>query len=94
MLGILQNATNFLNFVGDIIFPYTFIVLLDWYLRLRPKCRKVAWGKGLLPGPRGLRDNVNLYSVLATVVGTALNVVTLPGLTTLYLYFPRTSSGR
>ncbi|ABP95296.1 MULTISPECIES: purine-cytosine permease family protein [Metallosphaera] len=90
VLGILQNATNFLNFVGDIIFPYTFIVLLDWYLRLRPKMQEGSLGvRDFYQVPRGLRDNVNLYSVLATVVGTALNVVTLPGLTTLYLYFPQ-----
>ncbi|WP_238026378.1 purine-cytosine permease family protein [Metallosphaera javensis (ex Hofmann et al. 2022)] len=90
ILGILQNATAFLNFVGDIIFPYTFIVLLDWYLRLRPQMEsgKITVRDFYTPS-RKVRDNVNPYSLGATAVGTLLNVVSIPALTPLYAYFPQ-----
>ncbi|WP_148691140.1 purine-cytosine permease family protein [Acidianus manzaensis] len=90
VLGILQNASTFLNFVGDIIFPYTFIVLLDWYLRLRPQMiTEKIMVKDFYNLPKSIKDNINVYSLLATIIGTILNVITIPSLSVLYNYFPQ-----
>ncbi|QGA55312.1 cytosine permease [Sulfolobus sp. E5-1-F] len=90
ILGILQNATNFLLFVGDIIFPYTFIVLIDWYLRIWPNMKqgKIA-PNDFYSFQKSIRDNLNPYALVATVIGTILNVISIPMLTPLFNYFPQ-----
>ncbi|EZQ11528.1 thiamine permease [Candidatus Acidianus copahuensis] len=89
-LGILQNAVNFLLFVGDVIFPYTFILLIDWYVRLWPSMRSgKLTEENFYSFRKTVQDNLNVYAVIATVIGTVLNVVNISALNPLFSYFPQ-----
>ncbi|BBD73740.1 allantoin permease [Sulfodiicoccus acidiphilus] len=82
--GILQHVENFLLLVADLIFPYTFVVIVDWYVRL--------WGKvpaqAFYRVPKGFWGNFNVKAVIATAVGIALSALTIP-VGPLFNYFPQ-----
>ncbi len=53
---ILSYVNDFLNLVGDAIFPLTFILIFDWYLRLRGRVNM----KEFYDVPRSAADHVKL----------------------------------
>lgn len=83
--GILQHVENFLLLVADLIFPYTFVVIVDWYVRL---WRKVP-SQEFYTIPKGLWSNFNVKAVFSTAVGIALSALSIGPLSGLFTYFPQ-----
>ncbi|BFI74522.1 purine-cytosine permease family protein [Sulfurisphaera ohwakuensis] len=81
--GILQHVENFLLLVADLIFPYTFIVILDWYVRLWKKVPVEYFYKI----PKTFKDNFNIKAIIATVVGIILSAISINFV--LFDYFPQ-----
>ncbi len=81
---ILSYVNDFLNLVGDAIFPLTFILIFDWYLRLRGKVKV----KEFYDVPRSAADHVKLGAVVSFIVGIAL-IYALPDIApTVFNYVP------
>ncbi|MEM0363474.1 MAG: cytosine permease [Sulfolobaceae archaeon] len=81
--GILQHVENFLLLVADLIFPYTFIVIIDWYVRL---WRKVPIDD-FYKIPKTFQDNFNIRAIIATVIGIILSAISINFI--LFDYFPQ-----
>ncbi len=83
--GILNAAENFLNISGSIIFPFTFILIIDWFYSRRYDQPL----KSFYEVPGTVRGNVSFSALVATVTGIFLNVYPLPWLNWLFLYMPQ-----
>jgi len=65
---ILSYVNDFLNIVGDAIFPLTFILLFDWYLRLRGN----VGIKEFYEVPKSVGGHLKLDAVVSFIIGIAL----------------------
>jgi purine-cytosine permease-like protein len=83
--GILSHIETFLNLVADLLFPYTFILIVDWYLNLR----KTAKLRDFYTIPKTFSGNFNFNAVFATVVGILINFLGLGMLNPIFNYFPQ-----
>lgn len=81
--GILQHVVNFLLLVADLIFPYTFVVIVDWYARLWNRVPSEEFYER----PKTLSGNFNVKAVIATAIGIALSAINANF--TLFDYFPQ-----
>lgn len=87
ILGILNHVMGFLNVIGDVIIPFTFIMLVDWLLVQRKKTPVSAF----FERPTTRRGWWNGPAVLAFLVGLLLSVdgaTWLPGLFSTVLPVP------
>ena len=87
ILGILNHIAGFLDVIGDVIIPFTFIMLVDWVWVQRRKTAATAF----FEQPRTGRDWWSWPAVLAFFVGLIINIwggQWLPGLFTAVLPLP------
>lgn len=87
VLGILNHVMGFLNVIGDVIIPFTFIMLVDWIWVQRKKTPASAF----FEKPRTRRGWWNGPAVIAFLVGLLLSVdgaTWLPGLFSTVLPVP------
>ncbi|MFG1389642.1 purine-cytosine permease family protein [Acidiplasma aeolicum] len=83
--GILTHIETFLNLIADLLFPYTFILIVDWYLNLR----KTAKIRDFYTIPKTFSGNFIINAVLATVIGVLINFFGLGMLNPIFNYFPQ-----
>lgn len=67
VLGILNHVSGFLDAIGDVIVPFTFIMLVDWLWVQRRKTPADAF----FAHPETSRDWVNWASIIAFAAGLA-----------------------
>lgn len=67
VLGILNHVSGFLDAIGDVIVPFTFIMLVDWLWVQRRKTPANAF----FTHPETPRDWVNWASIIAFAAGLA-----------------------
>ncbi|PYB67817.1 purine-cytosine permease [Thermoplasma sp. Kam2015] len=84
-LGILNYASGFLNISGSIIFPFTFLLIADWFMVIRRSSRYMD----LYSIPKTGVGNANIAGVLGLVTGIFLNLTPLEPLNDVFLYFPQ-----
>lgn len=77
ILGILNYIENFLLLVGDVIFPFTFILLVDWYTGLKQMDMKAFYTPSKW---------VSVKALVALIIGVLLNYYNVFGIVS--LYFP------
>lgn len=77
ILGILNQVQNFLLLVGDIIFPFTFILIVDWYTGLRNRSVESFYL---------VKDKVKISALISLGIGFILNYYNVYGI--ISLYFP------
>ncbi len=85
IVGILGHIVFFLLLVADLLFPYTFILIADWYLNLK----KTAKIKDFYEIPKTFRGNFNISAVVGTIIGILINFLGLGPLDTIFSYFPQ-----
>jgi purine-cytosine permease-like protein len=68
--GILTHIQSFLNGIGDVIFPFTFIMLVDWILVQRRATPEDAF----FERPRRLVDWIDPVAAVAFCIGLAFNL--------------------
>ncbi len=85
IVGILQHIESFLLLVADLLFPYTFILIVDWYINLR----KTAKLKDFYEIPKTFRGNFNINAMVATIIGVLINFLGLGPLDPIFSYFPQ-----
>lgn len=68
--GILTHIQSFLNGIGDVIFPFTFIMLVDWILVQRRATR----AEEFFERPRKATDWIDPIAGTAFFVGLAFNL--------------------
>ncbi len=68
--GILTHIQSFLDSIGDVIFPFTFIMLVDWIVVQR----RATATEAFFDRPRTLTDWIDPIAGLAFVVGLAFNI--------------------
>ncbi|WP_051341577.1 purine-cytosine permease family protein [Pseudonocardia spinosispora] len=71
VVGILQNAEAFLEAGGNVIIPFTFVMLADWVWVQR---RRTAASE-FFRAPAGWRERWRLDAVLAAAVGVVISFV-------------------
>ncbi|MCL5971228.1 MAG: cytosine permease [Firmicutes bacterium] len=87
ILGILNHVMGFLDVIGDVIIPFTFIMLVDWVWVQRKKTAAAAF----FEHPRTPRDWWRWSAVIAFGVGLVISIWGadwLPGLFTTVLPLP------
>ena len=67
--GILDHVQNFLNSIGDVVFPFTFVMLADW---LWVQCRRTP-ADAFFNRPRGFLGWVSWPGCVAFLVGFAIS---------------------
>jgi purine-cytosine permease-like protein len=68
--GILTHIQGFLNGIGDVIFPFTFIMLVDWILVQR----RATPAEAFFERPRMLTEWINPAAAAAFFLGLAFNL--------------------
>jgi purine-cytosine permease-like protein len=68
--GILTHIQSFLNSIGDVIFPFTFIMLVDWLLVQRRDTPEDAF----FERPHRLSEWLDPVAAVAFAVGVAFNI--------------------
>lgn len=68
--GILTHIQSFLNGIGDVIFPFTFIMLVDWILVQR----RATPAQAFFERPRTVSDWIDPLAAFAFFVGLAFNL--------------------
>jgi purine-cytosine permease-like protein len=68
--GILTHIQSFLNGIGDVIFPFTFIMLVDWILVQR----RSTPAEDFFERPRKATDWIDPIAGIAFFVGLAFNL--------------------
>jgi len=72
-IWILTYIVNFLNLVGLTIFPLTFILIFDWYLRLRSRVRTLADVRDYFYSiPKEPLKHIGIAAILSFVIGSLL----------------------
>lgn len=67
--GILSHISSFLNSIGDALFPFTFVMLVDWlYVQ-----RRSTPAQRFFEPPRALPDWLSLPAAIAFCVGCAFS---------------------
>lgn len=68
--GILSHISSFLNSIGDALFPFTFVMLVDWlYVQ-----RRSTPVQRFFDPPRALPDWLSLPAAIAFCVGCAFSI--------------------
>jgi purine-cytosine permease-like protein len=88
-VGILNAVSNFLDLLAVIIFPFTFIVLVDWYTNMRYTSRLSDFYKV----PKGFWANFKPIAVVSTAIAVLINIFGLGPLNPIFNYFPQTVFG-
>jgi len=68
--GILTHIQSFLNGIGDVIFPFTLIMLVDWIMVQR----KSTPAEEFFERPRTFAEWVRPFALVAFLVGLAFNL--------------------
>jgi purine-cytosine permease-like protein len=68
--GILTHIQSFLNSIGDVIFPFTFIMLVDWLLVQRRDTPEATF----FERPRSFSDWLDPVAAVAFAAGVAFNI--------------------
>jgi purine-cytosine permease-like protein len=68
--GILTHIQSFLNGIGDVIFPFTFIMLIDWILVQR----RATPAEEFFERPRKATEWIDPIAGIAFFVGLAFNI--------------------
>jgi purine-cytosine permease-like protein len=68
--GILSHIQSFLNSIGDVLFPFTFIMLVDWIWVQRRRTPTDAF----FERPRTLTQWISPLAGVAFVIGLAFNI--------------------
>ncbi|KAA8922861.1 cytosine permease [Thermoplasma sp.] len=84
-VGILNYASGFLNLSGSVIFPFTFVIIADWFMMGRYN----AVSADFYSIPRNGLGNANIAGISGLVVGIIFNLVPLNPLNPLFLYLPQ-----
>ena len=66
--GILENAVVFLEAAGNVIIPFTFVMLVDWVFVQRRRTPADAF----FEAPRSFRDRWRLDAIVACAVGVVI----------------------
>lgn len=77
IIGILNHVENFLTLVGDVILPFTFILIIDWYTGLREQKLDSFYVN---------RNKMRVSALIALIIGFLLNYYNIYGVVS--LYFP------
>ncbi|MCL4404840.1 MAG: cytosine permease [Candidatus Marsarchaeota archaeon] len=88
-IGILNAVSGFLDLLAIIIFPFTFIVLVDWYTNMRYSSKL----KDFYEVPKGLWANFKPIAIVSTAIAVLINIFGLGPLNPLFNYFPQTVFG-
>ncbi|CAC12338.1 purine-cytosine permease related protein [Thermoplasma acidophilum] len=83
--GILNYASGFLNLSGSIIFPFTFVLIADWFMMNRHSANSADF----YSIPKNGLGNVNLAGISGLIVGVILNLIHINLLNALFLYVPQ-----
>ncbi len=70
VVGILNHIQGFLNDIGDVIFPFTFIMIIDWILVQR----RATPAEAFFDKPRRWTDWLDPVATVAFLVGLAFNL--------------------
>lgn len=87
ILGILNHVSGFLDVIGDVIIPFTFVMLVDWVWVQR----RATPAHAFFDPPRLARDWWNWPAVVSFVIGLIISIFGaqwLPGLFTTVLPLP------
>jgi purine-cytosine permease-like protein len=68
--GILAHIQTFLNDIGDVIFPFTFIMLVDWIWVQR----RATPAEAFFERPRTVAQWIDPLAAVAFAVGVAFNI--------------------
>jgi purine-cytosine permease-like protein len=88
-IGILNAVSNFLDLLAVIIFPFTFIVLVDWYTNMRYTSKL----KDFYIVPKGFWANFKPIAIASTAIAVLINIFGLGPLNPIFNYFPQTVFG-
>lgn len=88
-VGILNAVSSFLLLLAVIIFPFTFIVLVDWYANMRYTSKL----KDFYVVPKGFWANFRPIAIVSTAIAVLINIFGLGPLNPLFNYFPQTVFG-
>lgn len=70
VLGILNKVTGFLDIIGDVIIPFTFIMLVDWIWVQRKKTPAADF----FEKPQSFRDQWRWSGIMAFAVGLIVSI--------------------
>lgn len=87
ILGILQHVSGFLDVIGDVIIPFTFIMIVDWIWVQHRQTRSEEF----FEKPRTARDWWSWSAVISFAIGVVISIwgaKVLPGLFSTVLPLP------
>ena len=87
--GILARISSFIDILEAIIFPFTFILIFDWFMRLRHTTKINDYYK--IPGT--LKNNVRVGALIPAIIGTVIAIFGIGPYDYIFAYFPEALFG-
>jgi purine-cytosine permease-like protein len=87
--GILARISGFIDILEAIIFPFTFILIFDWFKNLRHTTRIGDYYKI----PRNIKNNIKFGALIPAFIGTVIAIFGIGPYDYIFAYFPKALFG-
>ncbi|MEM0139964.1 MAG: cytosine permease [Ferroplasma sp.] len=87
--GILAHIEDFIDLLADIIFPFTFILIFDWFMNLRYTTKLSDYYKI----PKSVYNNLRLDALVPAIIGTLIGMLGIGPYDYIFHYFPQAIFG-
>ncbi len=89
MAGILAHISDFIDILASIIFPFTFILIFDWFIHLRYTTKINDYYKV----PKNIFNNVRIDALIPAIIGTLIAIFGIGKYDFIFNYFPQALLG-
>ncbi len=87
--GILARISSFIDILEAIIFPFTFILIFDWFMRLK----HTTGIKDYYEIPGTIKNNIRLGALIPAGIGTVIAIFGIGPYDYIFAYFPQALFG-
>ncbi len=87
--GILAHIEDFIDVLASIIFPFTFILIFDWFVNLRHTTKIGDYYKI----PKSLYMNIRIDALIPAIIGTLIAIFGIGSYDYIFDYFPQALFG-
>jgi len=87
--GILSRISSFIDILEAIIFPFTFILIFDWFMNLRFTTKIGDYYR--IPGT--IRSNIQITALIPAIIGTIIAIFGIGPYDYIFAYFPQSIFG-
>jgi len=89
MAGILAHISDFIDILASIIFPFTFILIFDWFIHLRYTTKINDYYKV----PKNIFNNARIDALVPAIIGTLIAIFGIGKYDFIFNYFPQSLFG-